>query len=386
METTNVNPKCCTGCGACMEVCPTKCIALNLNESGFYVANKTTDKCIKCGKCTAVCPINQVKETDNKIKKTYIAVSKERDYYKQGASGGIVPVISAYTLRNEGVVWGCKLDAKFDAMHVYTTQIDELDILSRSKYVQSYMGKTIGTIKKQLLQGKKVLFVGTPCQVAGIRSVLKHDDNLYLIDIMCHGVPSVRFFKDNVKYIEKKKKRNLKKYEFRLKNLDEIENDSYESTYIFEDGTVEWRPYYEDIFFAMFYNNISLNSVCYECPFASENRYGDLTVGDYFWGKRYHERFKKYKECSCILVNTDKGEALLKTVNDLLIVEETKIEWIKERNKTLIKPTNKPKEADIFYDLYRRFGFSYIKYKYYMSRDYLKTRKFIKKIKQLVKR
>lgn len=383
MDNETINENYCAGCNACISVCPQKCISYVQNRKGFYVARIDKKICIKCGKCLKICPLIN-KYEKNEIRHAYIAVNRNAQDYARSSSGGLFPLVAKKILSENGIVWGCGYDSNGVPIHKCINTKEELDDLCRSKYVQSNMDGVIESIRLQLFEGKTVLFVGTPCQNAGIRNFFgKEIDNLILIDLFCHGVPSPAFFKENLIYLERKFRCAINRYEFRIKFG---ESSEYQAICFLDNGRMVKSPYYKDYYYNAFYNNLSLNDICYECPYANQSRSGDLTIGDYFWGKEHHKRFAKYDEISCILINSEKGNKLFERLKEELQVEETNLEWIMERNKTLIMPTSKPAKAPNFYKHILNNNYSQIVSKYYLSYDYIKMTNIVKKMKTILRR
>ncbi|MDO4439289.1 MAG: Coenzyme F420 hydrogenase/dehydrogenase, beta subunit C-terminal domain [Eubacteriales bacterium] len=365
----------CCGCGACMSICPKQCISLKYDSEGFYKAYIDDSRCINCGLCFDRCPVNPSitgKSNDKAIDiVAYAAASKDSEIYSRSSSGGIFSVIAKNVLSKHGTVFGCGLNEDLRPVHMAIREENELDKLRRSKYVQSYMGDIYKDVKESLEKETDVLFVGTPCQIAGLRNYLGNDyEKLLTIDLVCHGVPSPKMYMDNIHYIEEKKKESLKSYDFRLKSLQSKRYFTY--TYTYTCGKSEVKPYYKDAFYNAFYDMQSLNEICYKCPFSNMERQGDLTIGDYEWGKKYHQEFKDYDDISCILCNTEKGRRALDGVKDVLNLSQTNIEWIIERNKNLVRPTVRPSYRNKIYDDIKRLGYNKWADNYFHSLRYYK--------------
>ena len=369
----------CCGCGGCELVCPQKCIEIDRDEEGFYKPKIDRLKCISCGKCKNVCPIVNV--SGNSIIDTFAMVSKNKEAYQRSSSGGIFSHVAEVILEKKGVVWGCGY-LEGEAKHLFVESIHDLDNLRRSKYIQNDMRGCYLAVQKQLNDNKDVLFSGTPCQISGLKRFLgKEYNNLFTIDIVCHGVPSPLFFEKQCKYIEGKYRKKLDRYEFRLKNNNSKE---YCYSYMFDDGSIVSDKYYKDPYFNEFYDMTSYNECCYNCPYSSENRPGDLTIGDFEWGKKYHTQLSDYQEVSCIIVNTQKGRRLLDELNNIELIP-TKLEYIEEKNLNLLRPTPKPSYRS---RIYKEIGESeYYKWvhSYYFSKRYIKHLALMKKVIELKK-
>lgn len=367
----------CCGCGACVCACPKQCISLKYDDEGFYKAYIDESRCVNCGICMQRCPVN-IKKSDNSDEFSneifaYAATSKDNEIYMKSSSGGIFSVIAKKILKNNGSVFGCGLNDELRPIHMEIRNESDLDTIRRSKYVQSYMGNVYSKIKERLEQEIDVLFVGTPCQVAGLKKYLgRQYDRLLTVDLVCHGVPSPQMYMNNIEYVEKTKHKKLKSYEFRLKSQQSKRYFTYTYAYTYTDGNFEVKPYYKDAFFNAFYDMHSLNEICYKCPFCNLNRQGDLTIGDYGWGKQYHTEFKDDDDISCILCNTKAGQNVLSEVKDALKISPTKIEWIIEKNKNLVRPTVRPAYRDCIYRDMKNMGYEKWADGYFHSLRYYK--------------
>lgn len=361
----------CCGCTACVHTCPVKCIKMEQDEFGFYKSVIESKSCIDCGRCFNVCPMNgEALKNDSVERECFAAVSSNKEYYERSASGGIFSTVAEYFLKNNGVVVGCGINHELVPVHMDCYNLKNLDSLRRSKYVQSDLGDIFALIKSKLKAKNLVLFVGTPCQVAGLKKFIGENELLTTIDLICHGVPSYGMYKKNIEYIEKKRKKKINSYEFRLKN--KYSKNLYMYTYIYTDGTMEVGPYYKDAYFNAFYDTVSLNECCYSCPYANLNRVGDFTIGDYDWGRKHHTELQCYDEISCIIVNSFKGKVLLNKIKNKMIINPTHLDWILEKNANLIRPTPRPRQRDEIYTYIQKNGYEKFANRYFHSINYYK--------------
>ena len=222
MNTNQLYPdksKCC-GCGSCAASCPKNAISMKNDENGFRYPVIDPEKCVDCGICLRSCAFQNIKETNIPLA-VDAAVRKDREKLKKSASGGMFAVIAEKIISQGGAVYGCSMErvgGKLYPMHRKAENLRELSSLLGSKYVQSDLGNVFGDIKKELLTERKVLFCGTPCQVAGLKGFLKKDyENLLTLDLICHGVPSAKMFQDYIAHTEQKRKIKIENFRFRAK-------------------------------------------------------------------------------------------------------------------------------------------------------------------------
>ncbi len=324
----------CTGCSACYNVCSQEAIEMQLSMFGFYLPKIDSNKCISCGKCLQYCPMNFEKqnkygETSNYNITAYGAWSKNDSIRLSSSSGGIFTELAISILHEDGVVFGAGWNNQI-LQHMTAAHIEDLVNLQGSKYIPSYIGKSYIKVCKYLELGKKVLFVGTPCQIAALKGVVKHE-NLVTVDLICLGVPSLVAFKKYI--ISKIGNKEIKTIMFRDKKYG-WENYSIKITtmdnYVYESAS-KYDP-----FMVGFLKTLYLNKVCYSCPFAKLPRMGELTLGDY-WG--VDEKIRNQKGISVVLVNNRKGEILLDKLifQKRIILFNTEIKAISEKNKRLIE-------------------------------------------------
>lgn len=344
----------CSGCTACMNICPENAIKMIEDEEGFKYPQIDKDKCINCGVCTKICP-NIKEEEKNSIQRTYGVKHKSDEHRTTSRSGGVFIALSDYILNAKGVIYGAKLNEDFSVSHSRADSIKKRDEFKGSKYVQSDMNDMIKNVKQDLKDGRKVLFSGTACQVAGVKSSLseKYQENLYTCDLICHGVPSKRVFLDFLKYIEEIAGKKIHKFNFRDKRFGW---ETHYETAVFEDNTELTTQYFRNLFYG---HNI-LRPSCYECNYANTHRPADITIAD-FWGiDEIAPEFLDPKGVSLTIINNDKGKKWFEEVKEDLQIMECKVEDCIKYTYTLNQPTPRPEERDKFWKDYKKRQFKEI--------------------------
>lgn len=315
----------CTGCGACYNICPTNAISMIESHNTFLYPQIDEAKCINCGKCERTCIVNSFKKENSHPSKMY-AFRANDEVRKKCSSGGAFPVLANYIIDIGGYVCGASFDENFKLKHTIINNKADLENLYSSKYLQSDIGKTYKNIEKLLKDNKTVLFCGTPCQVAGLKNVLGQNyNNLYTIDILCHGVPSQKVFDLYLEEISNGKK--IKNVIFRNK----IFGWSAEHIWVqFDDNSVYTKTRAEgDPYVKAFLENIDLRDSCETCQFSELPRTGDITIGD-FWGiEKIDTTQKDNLGTSIILCNSPRGQDLLNRCIDNGSIKEYPL------NKTL---------------------------------------------------
>ena len=225
------NKKDCCGCTACVQVCPKQCILFKEDEEGFLYPEIDQTICIDCGRCDLVCPVINPYENRKPIK-TYAAKNKDECIRKKSSSGGIFTLLAEQTVKEGRCVFGARFDDNWDVVHDYEETINGLAKFRGSKYTQSNIGNTYRQCKEQLKQSRKVLYSGTPCQIAGLNHFLNKDyHNLITVDFVCHGVPSPKVWR-------------LYKQELLNKDQDIHTQNASEFTCIsFREKIVGWKKY-----------------------------------------------------------------------------------------------------------------------------------------------
>ena len=299
----------CFGCGACAAACPTQAITMTPGEGGFRYPTIDAFRCVRCGKCDRVCPIGQADSLLRAPKAAY-AVWNKTDIRAQSTSGGAFTELAKGVLARDGVVIGVVLDLEnYKVKHRCAATEAELAPLRKSKYVQSETEDALRKALAILREGRPVLFVGTPCQVAGYRLLTQSYGDLALsCDLVCGSVPSPAAFERYLKEEEAKAKSKLTAYDFR----DKSKGWNFPLIRLtFANGKQVTRIPGCDAFFAAYSKKLTSRLACYDCPFCRPERAGDLTVADCWRVATTHPQYDDNRGTSLCLANSDAGEALL---------------------------------------------------------------------------
>ena len=347
----------CTGCGLCAARCPKQCIEMKPGFLGHLYPEIDQDKCINCKLCQKGCPSLQDIESSYP-KKAFAAWSKDEEDYVTSTSGGAASVVSQYVISKGGVVYGCSVLPNIQIAHIRVDNLEALHLLKGSKYVQSQIKGIIPQLRKDVKDGFPVLFIGTPCQVAAIKQLYKTiPDNLYLVDIICHGTPSNKYLKD---YIQK----DLKIDAARVTNVKFRLPDAY-SLCVFENDKLLyksnnlWTHRYEDLYMDTFIDGCTSRYSCNTCHYAKPERISDITIGD-FWGLGNEVSDKEIPEhkngVSCVLPITEKGMQLVEAIRHNLNIYERPVTEDINGNDQLRAPKAENDEIKRFRTLCHTFS------------------------------
>lgn len=368
----------CCGCTACASVCTHDAITMRPDALGFLYPEVDKDKCTDCGLCEKVCAFhdNYDKSLNLSQPDAYAARHKDMKEVETSRSGAAFIALSDYIIEQGGVVYGAGYADHFRVVHKRATTKEERDEFKGSKYVQSDLTGIFRQVKEDLKSGKIVLFSGTPCQTAGLNSYVgkKLRENLILVDIVCHGVPSPYVFRDYIKYLENKYKSIVSDFKFRDKS-------KHGWGAHIESFTIKGKKHYSSVYTKIFYLDIMLRTSCYKCHYSNINRPSDISLADYWGWERTDDKFNlDDKGCSLVLCNTFKGKSIFNKITPTLnIMTISSIEDYMQPN--LRRPTSGNPASNNFIMEFTSKGISYIINKY--GRDSLRTR-IAKKLKTLL--
>ena len=367
-----IEKKHCTGCGLCAARCPVGCILMKEDAEGFRFPQVDHLKCIVCGLCLRLCPATDASaKLYHKTERRYgCGIIKNKEMLLKSSSGGIFGALAKHIIDLGGYICGCVYSDELEAIHILDNKKTEIEKMHGSKYVQSRVEQCFPAIEEHLDANDIVMFSGTACQIAALRLYLKRDyDNLYCVEILCHGVPSPGLFKQYKLYLEKKLKGKITDIRFRdkTKNGWRCEH-SMCVLYKKSEKTYEYRPVMPAYFSSFFYG-LSLRESCYECKYATIERVSDLTIGD-FWGawKKYGKYF--HDGISVIGINNKKGQELVDFIDgDFDFYEILSESEAISSNANFYHPGKRPIERSDFYADVLKHGYRGLWKRVYFSKS-----------------
>ncbi len=328
----------CCGCAACMNACPEGAITMEADEYGFLYPKVNEGLCKECGLCKSVCAFQNSEEAGSEPLAAYVAVNNDCTALSKSSSGGIFAALASLVLAQKGVVFGCAWNSRIEPLHLCIDNPGDIERLQGSKYVQSSINNAYAEAKKYLDKGRKVLFTGTPCQIAGLNAFLKKKyNNLITADLICHGVPGAAFFKGYIEYLEVKLKGEVIDFKFR----DKSKGWGYTGKVLYrKNGLIKEKSISQ--FTSYYYNYFLKGDIfrdsCYKCKYAGSSRQGDFSMGDYWGIENIHPEVDKNNGVSALIVNSKKGISLIEALEKYLTIRGSTYENVKAYNDRLIKP------------------------------------------------
>lgn len=352
----------CCACGACMNACPKGAIQMQEDSCGFWYPVINQEKCIKCGLCKKVCTFQNYEESNTPIE-TFAAISANRTQARKSASGGVFAAIAAKCIKDGGVVFGAAFDEDWRVKHISVQILDELTRLQGSKYVHSWIGDSYRQAERMLKEGQKVVFSGTPCQIAGLKGYLgKEYENLLTVDLICHGVPSQKMFLDYLRTLGSEEKK-IEKFTFRDKDIGWGINGSAQ---VSGKRVTIWQSASSYLYY--FIRGWLYRENCYHCKYACKNRPADITCGD-FWGIEHEhpeylgkQGWDERQGISVVIANSAKGLDVLHDTTDLVLKEST-FEKAAKDNHQLKAPVSEGKRSEVL-SVYEQQGWEGLEKRY----------------------
>ena len=338
----------CCGCEACVQRCPKQCILFVEDNEGFLYPKPDVSVCIECGLCEKVCPVLNQGEPKHPLN-AYAAINQDDDIRAMSSSGGIFTSMAEKIIEDGGIVFGARFNDKWEVEHHYTETHEGLQEFRKSKYVQSRIGETYILAENFLKQGRKVLFSGTSCQIAGLNYFLRKPyDNLLTVDVVCHGVASPKIWRE---------------YLHTVSPVEDIHQISM------KDKAISWRGYKLTItgknnsisekvsqnkYMLSYSQNLSLRPSCYQCPAKAGKSYSDVTLADYWGVEKLIPEMNDDRGTSFVCANTSKGEFFLKSLS----VKMMKADYASSVpfNACIERSTIEPAARTAFWESYQNNG------------------------------
>lgn len=336
----------CSGCRACEQFCPKQCINMVTDEEGFLYPEIDEKICIQCGLCKKICK-NLDNPINNPLYLTYALKNNKDKIRLKSSSGGVFYELAHYVLQENGIVFGAVFDNDFSVYQSKEDSLNGIENMMGSKYVQSDTRNTYSEAKECLMQNRLVLYSGTPCQIAGLRSYLQRDyDNLICVSVICHGVPSPEIWQRYLTF------RKGEQFNNELCNVS------------FRDKKESWRQFHvslgflhnnislragEDIYMMGFFQNLYLRPSCYNCRHKGRNNNSDIILGDYWGIESVHPQMDDIIGVSAMIVNTDKGKSIINNIINNFDYIESDYESVAFGNLSLISSVSiNPKRESFF--------------------------------------
>ncbi|WP_035774876.1 Coenzyme F420 hydrogenase/dehydrogenase, beta subunit C-terminal domain [Butyrivibrio sp. VCB2006] len=337
----------CCGCSACQQICPQNCITMDYDKEGFLYPVIDKSKCINCNLCKKTCPVLHNVNKDDAYLNSYIAISNKPNRIAS-SSGGLFFLFAEKIIGEGGAVFGAAFDDNWQVHHICIESMDEIDTLMRSKYVQSSTNNTYRQVRKLLGAGRKVLYTGTPCQIAGLKSFLKKIyNNLITVDILCHGVPSPMIWKYYLSNLEREYHSAPKEVNFR----DKVSGwKDYSLSVNFLNGKRYVKTIMSDDYMRMFLTNYNLRPSCYDCRFRGLNRDCDITIGDAWGINTVKPEFDDDKGTSIIIIHSENGKKLIDEISKDCTMEKINVDDLIPPDKGVRTTIKMPEQrALLFY-------------------------------------
>ncbi|MBR0413673.1 MAG: Coenzyme F420 hydrogenase/dehydrogenase, beta subunit C-terminal domain [Clostridia bacterium] len=351
-------PADCCGCGACANSCARGAITMQEDAAGFIFPMVDEEKCVECGRCIESCVFTKPGAGAGEKPAVYAAVIKDKAVLKNSSSGGIFSALAAAVLDKGGAVFGAAWTKDMSLAHICVENKADLAKLRGSKYVQSATGDAFLQVKKLLAAGRYVCYCGTPCQIAGLKAFLgKEEEKLLTIDLVCHGVPSMKMLRDDLKFVAGDQYGALCDIKFR----DKSRGWGVKGSLMTGDSKIKYTAGTSPYYFYFLKGEVYRES-CYNCRFPTENRQGDITLGDY-WGVRLALAAKldgadPEEGISCVLVNSPKGKQWLKEIAPAIALAPSDLQSVRKRNKQLTSPSVPLPEHETLLNGYLKDGYT----------------------------
>ena len=328
----------CTGCTACYSSCPRNCITMQQDKYGFMYPVIDSAVCINCKKCESVCPVIVGNQESTNVPLVYAAYLLDERIRMESSSGGIFSLIANEILSQGGAVFGAIYDKQYRIKHVCIQETSELSALRGAKYAQSNLNNCFADVQRRLKARQKVMFVGTPCQVAGLKTFLKKEyQELFTADFVCHGVPAPLAWEKYVQYRAKKDNNGVLPTNINLRSKKTGWSQyKYSNQYIYSNDKSYSSLSGDDLFMRLFVGDYINRDSCANCCFKGYKRKSDITLGD-FWGIwDIAPEMDDNKGTSLVLVHSDNARDMVKQISDKVVMQEFTLRQACAQNPSLL--------------------------------------------------
>jgi len=344
----------CCGCAACFAVCPKNAISMVTDMEGFWYPSVDADKCIGCNLCIKKCPIENKPKSNDPTSEGYILRIKDEEVLKESTSGGAFTAIALYFLNQGAAVYGAGYDRAMNVVCKKAETIAQLEEMRGSKFVQSDMSSAFEEIRSELSNNRKVLFTGTPCQVAALKNFIGNNENLVCVDFVCRGVPSPGVWNSYVQEMERKFQSKMNAVKFKNKTY------GYHASTMkveFENGKKWVASGRIDPMMKAFVKELVSRPSCGECKFKGLHRYSDITIFDCYGFKKITKRKDDDKGYSSLFINSETGRDIIQFIAGDVELIRASIEELVGENGVMVSNCAKPNEKrQLFFELHSQYG------------------------------
>ena len=339
-----INKEKCSGCTACVAVCPKNCIEMVADKEGFLYPKVKKNNCTNCGLCEKICPILNKKEIKEENSLAYAVINKDEEIRAKSSSGGIFTELAKIVIEQGGVVFGAGFNEKLEVEHFFVENTEDLYKFRGSKYVQSKIGDTYKQAKKLLKEGRLVYFSGTPCQIGGLLAFLRKPyENLITQDVICHGVPSPKVWKSYIKSKGGHGKVKVVSFKNKVESWTRPEIlIVYKNKESYKEKSAN-NPYIQ-----AFLKNLNLRPSCHNCSFKTKKRESDITLADYWGVENIHPNMDDDKGTSLVIIHSKKGGDFFNKIKDKVVYCESDLDKAIVYNPSMIKSSYRHMNRDIY--------------------------------------
>ncbi len=367
----------CCGCKACGDLCPKMAISFETDEEGFWYPVIHQEKCVECGMCERVCP-QLVEITEKKPMEVYAVQNKNAETVLHSSSGGVFSALAEAVIRAGGHVYGVIYDENIRAKFFCAKALQDLERMRGSKYVQADSEALYKNVLNDLKNNVFVLCVGTPCQIAAMRTATeKYKDHILLVDFICHGVPSPLLFNQFKTYVEKKRKKRIVQYYNRSK----VEGWKQKEEIVFQDGSREYSTLLSQGWRHIFYSGNAFRTTCYACRFNHyAKRFSDLTIADYWGVEQAHPNIPWRNGVSLLCAYTEAGRRWLERIGQNCEMTQSEVARCLNRQPHFRGTSVVSGDRKAFWVEYAEKGIGYIIRKYGKCDFICQSKYFVKKM------